>query len=343
MSAARYPFSVYRERVVSRARSRILAAAAASAALLASPAASASPEADARELFARGRELRHAGDCASAAPLFRRASEIYPEALGSLRNLAECEEALGHVIAARGAWLHLAKAVVAAPSEKYAGWDKDGEEAATRLSARVAVFSLDVLDKMAAGEQPVTGGVEVLVDGEPLDPGLIGVPIERDPGTHHVRVQIPDAPPVEEQVTLAVGANPPLVVRFDRAPARPPPQESSVPSGALTERRIVGWTAIGVGVGALLASVFTFRSRNAALAAVDARCPSHRSCPDDLRVEVSRGETMAALTSILVPVGIVAVGTGFAVVLASRPRPGGNARSYWMTPSAGGLRVGGTF
>ena len=88
------------------------------------PAANASPESEAKDLFARGRDLRATNDCGSAAPLFRKAWTVYPQGLGSLRNLAECEEQLGNFASSRRAWLDLKRALVIAPSDpKYEGWD----------------------------------------------------------------------------------------------------------------------------------------------------------------------------------------------------------------------------
>src|SRR5437867_2115144 len=96
---------------------------------LTAPPALASPETDAKDLFARGRELRANNDCGSAAPLFRKAWTVYPQGLGSLRNLAECEEQLGHFASSRRAWLDLKRALITAPNDpKYDGWDKDSEE-----------------------------------------------------------------------------------------------------------------------------------------------------------------------------------------------------------------------
>src|SRR5580704_8768200 len=89
--------------------------------------------ADARDLFGRGRDLRLRGDCASAVPLFKQAFEVYPAGLGSLRNLAECEESLGHLASARQAWLDLGRALLASHDPKYSGWALDAEEGAERL------------------------------------------------------------------------------------------------------------------------------------------------------------------------------------------------------------------
>jgi hypothetical protein len=88
---------------------------------------------EAQDLFARGRELRLRGDCANAVPLFRRAFDVYPAGLGGLRNLAECEESLGHLASARRAWLDLKRALLANRDPKYSGWVADAEQGAERL------------------------------------------------------------------------------------------------------------------------------------------------------------------------------------------------------------------
>src|ERR1700761_8656544 len=74
-------------------------------------AARADSAAEAKELFGHARELRGHGDCAGAVPLFRKAYEMYPAGLGSLRNLAECEESLQKFASARHAWLDLKQAL----------------------------------------------------------------------------------------------------------------------------------------------------------------------------------------------------------------------------------------
>ena len=89
---------------------------------------------DAKALFVRGRALRAAGDCASAVPVFHEAYALYPAALGPLRNIAECDEALGDRGAARQAWLDLGRALGANAEAKYAGWSEDAAKAAERLA-----------------------------------------------------------------------------------------------------------------------------------------------------------------------------------------------------------------
>lgn len=96
--------------------------------------ARADAQSDARELFDRARKIRLAGDCAGALPVFREAYDAYPAGLGSLRNVAECEQALGHVASARRAWLDLEHAASTTAEPKYQGWAQDAALAAAQLA-----------------------------------------------------------------------------------------------------------------------------------------------------------------------------------------------------------------
>src|SRR5277367_6189891 len=102
------------------------------ATLLAPRAALADPASDAKDLFAQGRDLRARGNCADAVTLFRKASDLYPSGLGSLRNLAECEEQLGHFASSRRAWLDLKRSLITEDAHKYEGWSQDADQAAAR-------------------------------------------------------------------------------------------------------------------------------------------------------------------------------------------------------------------
>jgi hypothetical protein len=77
---------------------------------LAAPGVRADPLA-AKDLFAQARGLRLQAQCARALPLFRGACDVYRAGLGSLHNIAECEEELGHFVSARRAWLDLQRAL----------------------------------------------------------------------------------------------------------------------------------------------------------------------------------------------------------------------------------------
>lgn len=104
--------------------------------------AHADPTTDAKDLFERGRTLRAHDDCADAIPLFRRALEAYPAGLGSLRNIAECQESLGQFTLARRAWIELGQTLEARGDlryePRYDGWADDCRQSAERLAPQAA-------------------------------------------------------------------------------------------------------------------------------------------------------------------------------------------------------------
>ena len=117
---------------------RRMAAGSALALIFLANAAAWAGEEDARTLFAKGRQLRADGRCEEAIIEFRRALEVWPEGLGSLRNIAECEEQLGKYAAARRDWWDLRRAVLLSNEAKYEGWDRQAQEAHTRLATKGA-------------------------------------------------------------------------------------------------------------------------------------------------------------------------------------------------------------
>jgi hypothetical protein len=326
-----------------RVRSIVLGVAIASGASSFAVDARADAAADAKDLFARGRELRSKNDCGSAVPMFRKAYAIYPQGLGSLRNIAECEEALGHFASARRAWLELKRALVTAPDDpKYEGWDKDAEESAARLKPKVASFVVDVYVKSEEGDALAneSTGVEILVNGESVGTKLVGTPLERDPGTYRIRARMEDAQPVEQLVPLNAGDNPHVTLRLTRT-AKPLVVVSTENKSG---RRTLGWVLTGVGGAALVGGGVTLLMRQSAMSELDDACPSHDNCSESLRGTVDRGKLMSTLTTILLPVGVVGVGAGLALVFTSgSSSESKTAKSVRIAPTLGGVDVTGRF
>jgi hypothetical protein len=228
----------------------------------ASSVARADALSDARDLFARGRELRLRGDCANASGLFRQAYAIYPSGLGSVRNLAECEESLGHFASSSGAWLELRRALRTIDDQKYAGWDKDAEAAVARLEPKLATLTIDLDVVSPNGEATTAEGIDIVVDGEVLprtsarptggrertqtptsasaplevDPRLRSGPLcssVRDPGRHTILARGAGvAGRAERTVDLAPGDSKRVTLRVVVAPGaarskRPDPNEDA--------------------------------------------------------------------------------------------------------------------
>jgi hypothetical protein len=315
-----------------------VAAAIALSTLGVAPTASADPESEAKDLFARARDMRTKGDCAGAVPLFQKAYKVYPNAIGSLRNIAECEETLGHYASARRAWLDIKRALVTlAQDPKYDGWDKDAQDAAARLQPKVATVVVDVIVKSPQGEAPANEktGVEVFVNGENLGTTLVGTPLERDPGNYKVRVQAQYAQPAEQDVTLTAGDTKHVTLNLVQTPPSKGPEEIDTGKG----KRTAGIVMMGVGGAALVGSLVTFLIRNGKKSDLEAACPNYETqpCKESSRSAaqdaVDGGKTMSTLTTVFLVAGGVSLGAGVGLYLwgASSKEPG--------TPPTGSLAL----
>jgi hypothetical protein len=269
---------------------------------LAPAVARADAVADAKDLFARARDMRGQGDCASAIPLFRKAYEIYPAGLGSLRNTAECEESVGHFASSRRAWLDLKRALITVDDRKYDGWGHDADEAATRLAPKLATLTVDIATVAAGGVSAPSDGVEVRLNGELLAPGLLGTQLERDPGKYVVSVGGPRVGAAQERVVLLAAGEAQRVAlrvavkalgetgRVEGAVATGPGSASSLTAGAsgsasttapgvgaepastresdderrAATRRTAAWVAFGVGAAGIVGTVASVVARQEA-------------------------------------------------------------------------------
>jgi hypothetical protein len=327
--------------------------------------AHADPMADAKDLFTRGRELRTHGDCANAVAMFRKAYDLYPAALGSLRNLAECQEALGRYASARRAWVDLKRALLTNADRKYEGWDKDAEQAAARLEPMLATLTIDVVAVSPRGEAAALDAVEVTLDGERLAPAQVGTPLERDPGRHVVRVEGERVSPQERALDLASGNAErlsfrvvvrdrvaPTILPPVRAPAAPPGADhATAPAGAGAHvapreatgdsRRTWGWVATGVGAASLIGAGISLAVREAALSDLNGKCQYHQGCDPSLAPTVSRGQTASTLVSVLGILGGVGLAGGIVLLATSGGRPSATA-SLVVMPGGGGVGATGS-
>jgi tetratricopeptide (TPR) repeat protein len=323
---------------------RAFAAAGLTAALVTSAAStSLAGEEDARTLFAEGRKLREAGNCEAAVVVFRRALEVYPEGIGSLRNIAECEEELGKYAAARRSYWSLRTAAMQTSEPKYAGWDTYANEAHARLAPKVARLTVKL-----TGEK--LERVQLQIDGKPLDPRLVGVELEREIGVHAVEAHYGGAAPVIEKVTLVGGAQETITL------AIPVPAETPVKGGDTPPRkgngdivkpppegsntlRTAGFVVTGIGALSAIGMGIAIGVRGGALSEIEDACPDYETaaCPAEVAGARDRGETSTTLANVLGGVAIagVAVGITMIVVGSSQDEP---QRAAWLQviPTAGG-------
>ena len=276
---------------------------------LACPVALADQASDAKDLFDRGRELRAAGDCAGALPLFHKAFEIFPAALGSLRNAAECEEATGKWASARRSWLDLERALLLQRDTKYAGWEHDAAEAADRLEPRVSHLTVDV---SSGGHH--TDWIEVSVNGEPLSPTLVGTRLDRDPGHYEIKARLGEGEPARQAIDLVTGES--RTVHLTVAPAGQPLPPQTPPSepSAWTP---AGWVTLSVGLATLAGMFIAIGIRAEALDSIDQTCNLAASpeCPVTEEPTANRGATASTAATVLAVVGGVATGAGILMLV----------------------------
>jgi len=316
--------------------------------VLAVGTARADAESDAKDLFARGRELRAAGDCVGAAVLFRKALEIHPAGLGSLRNLAECEESLSRWASARRAWLDLMRALAVSPNAKYAGWIEDAEAGAARLAPRVARLTVTLTARGSNGDAPVdrASRVDVVLNGESLPAALLGTELDRDPGDYTIVAQGDDlVRPVEERVELSEGDSKAVTLQVELRP-REAASESHVfrtSERGLWERK-AGWIAVAVGGAAASAMAISIGVRQAALSDLETQCPGYRTspCSSSVQPTVERGQLASTLSNVFGVGAVVGIAGGAALLLVPFPATSAHA-GLTVEPRIGGFEMKGVF
>jgi len=281
--------------------------------------AHADADADAQDLFVRARELRAKKDCGGAIELFRKANNLAPQRLGSLRNVAECEEELGHFASARRAWLELGRGLlVTKEPTKYDGWANDARDNASRLEPKVARLKVELLVTRPEGEGPAQAGdgATVTINGEVVPLALLGTVLEKDPGKYKVHAEAATGEAAADQdLALTPGESKEIRLRLR---LKPKPKEI-VYVERTHPRRIAGYVTLGVGAASLVAAGVSFLVRQGALSDLEAACPGYEAgpCPTSTQSILSRGSTAATMTTIFgIAGGLLAAG-GFTLVLAS--------------------------
>lgn len=195
-------------------------------------------------MFAEGRKLREEKKCAEAIIVFRRALDTYPEGLGSLRNIAECEQEIGLYASARRDWNDLRVAVLQSRSPKYEGWDTDAAAAKSALDAKVGYVTVEI-----KGDRPE--GTRIQLNGKTFDPRLIGVELEQDNGPLTLEVFYGAAQPLSQTTVIKEASHERLTIEIPKGtPAQPIPPATAPDDGRRATSRgmkIGGGVALGIG------------------------------------------------------------------------------------------------
>jgi hypothetical protein len=295
----------------------------------------------AEALFEAGRQAATRGDWATACPKFAESERLDPAA-GTLLNLADCEEHLGHLAAAWDAW-HEAIASLA-PGDDRAG---PARKRAAALDARIPRLTV----RLPADAPP---GASVHRDGLELGAASLGVPMPVDPGAHVVRVDAAGHEPSSTSVTLAEGESRVLEVSAGAAIASqpvsaqptppapapsPPPVEAPAPAPAHPVLRTTGFVLGIAGLASLAAGGTTGALALAQKSTVQAHCPQPRGCDQTGLDAAQSGHTFATVSDVTFVAGGVLLAAGAALVLLN-PARSAPTTGWLVAPAPGGASLG---
>lgn len=293
-------------------------------------------EQDAKTLFAEGRRHREAGDCKPAISAFERALKAWPEGLGALRNIAECQEQLDQYASARRSWWDLRREVLKSQQKKYDGWAEHAESKYAELGPTVPRLVIRL-----EGARP--DDVRVAIDGTTIAPELVATELERDVGVHRVEVFAGGKSIAFRSITLAAGAHETvtLAVHVDPAPIEDEePAEDDPPAEGLAT---AGYVSLGIGGLGVVGAIVSFAVRQSALSELEDACPNYAAgdvCPSSVTAVVDRGDTASLLVNVFGAVGIAGVGVGAALLVADAFGGPEETTGLVLTPLEGGAFVG---
>lgn len=329
--------------------SNVVAALALVGGVLGTPAPARAINPDAQTFFAKGRSLRAEGKFEEAIVEFRRAFDLAPEGLGALRNIAECEEALGQYASARIDWWNLRRAALQTNDPKYQGWDKEAEAAYQKLELKVGRLTVQVVAKDLSR-------VTVTIDGKPLDPRLFGVEIERDLGVHTIQANYGGAAPIIEKRGVSASRKEIIVLKIpDASPADKPPGDTTPKEPPPPDRaplRVGGYVSLafgGAGVIGLISSIAIRQSAAAVVQGNPKECSFDAAknvytCPNTEAYSsaVDRGNTASLLVNVFTGVAVAGVGIGAVLLITSRA-PGAAPKRVTIAPCIDGVWIKGSF
>jgi hypothetical protein len=314
-------------------------------AILAGLARAQEPSVTAEALFRAGRQASARGDHATACAKYRESYRI-ENALGTLLNIAVCEQALGELASA---WQHYQHVLSALPSD-------DTRVALTRARLEEVERRLPRLTVVIREGDDAT--LRIVLGELELSPSSFDVPLPLDPGRHELRVLAaghePASYPFElvegERRTLEVAPGPafaPDARAFTTEIRRPlslattaPVPRDTAADGSV--QRTAGVLALVTGGAALLTSAVSFGLAIERKLVVDEHCP--RDACDPIGIAAARsGKDFVNVSLVSLAIGVAGGATGLYLLLTAPDRPTARvAAGPWLAESLIGARIEGS-
>jgi hypothetical protein len=254
-----------------------------------------SDPAAAEALFREGRAAADAGDHATACKKFKESNRLDP-APGTVFNIADCEEKLGHLATAWTLFREVAQRLKS---------DDDRTAIATSRSAALEP-RLPRLSIVLAPDAPP--GARVFRDGVELQAGAFDTALPVDPGKHLLAVEAPQHERAEATVSLREGE----AKRETLSAGKPAPA-----SGHGGARRTVGFVIGGLGLAAAGVGAVTGILVLDRKSTVDDNCDAAKRCNPTGAEAADSGRTLAPISTVSLVAGGVALAAGVVLVLTS--------------------------
>jgi hypothetical protein len=302
--------------------------------------------AEAQVLFDEGLSLMRAGKYAAACPKLQQSQKLDP-GMGTQYRLAECYEAVGWIGSAFKLYTQVA---AQAKTAKRSDREAQAQKHADALKARLPTVTVTVSTTL--GSLP---GLEITIDGEPVERLDWNRRMPIDPGAHTIIVKAPGKKPWQQAIRAMEGAMAEVSVPVleedvggaGPAPVSPPvgepevaiPKERAPDEGA---RRRSGQRIAGVVTGALglsgivVGSIFGFQAKSTwhdALANCEGENPS-RCSPAGITLG-NDARSSATISTVGFAIGGAAVAAGAILFLTAPSSPSPAKTGVRFSPAVG--------
>lgn len=269
--------------------------------LVVRPAHAAERDAAAAEvLFQKGRDAMKAGDYEAACESFAESRRLDP-AVGTVMNLATCQEKLGNLA---NAWEHWQHALGLLP-------ENDPRRAFAQERVDELEGQLPRLIIVAGPGAPANMVVER--DGIQLGRASLGEPLPVDPGEHVVIARSPRHAARQYRISVELGSTESLrVVPGAELPEPPPTDRQRVRNS----QRMWSYLAAGVGVAGFATAGVTAALLPQAKQELDQECPNGACSPTGMEA-LDRTNRLLTLNTVGFIVGGVGLATGTVLFVTS--------------------------
>jgi len=243
--------------------------------------------------------------CKEARENFKAAYELYPDALGALRNLAYVEKGLGMVASASRSFRDLARKAPLDPKPERQKWADYARDEVEKLEGRIPHLVIKM-----PGDRPA--GTKLTLDGTVIDEAVWGTQLDVDPGKHEVKAEAPGRLKFVGTTTLAEKQTKSISVVLD-VDKNPGPVGGTSGGSRTMPLVVAGVGVVGVGVG-LTFGYLSMKKR-------DDACGGTKVCdPKGL----DDGKSLANISTIVTSVGAAALVGGVVWFLLT---PSGSGKS----------------